>query len=99
MQNACDGASSIMLALEMSEGKENMQPKQYNDQMSHGAAITLRLCDIIGIQGTRRTVYGDSFFASIDTAVQLHAHGLYFSGILKTSHAAYPKAFLKEWYF
>jgi hypothetical protein len=65
---------------------------------SHGAAITLRLCELANIQGTRRTVYGDSFFASIDTALQLAAHGLYFSGIVKTAHAGYPKAFMKNWY-
>ena len=44
-------------------------------------------------------MYGDSFFASIDTSLQLAAHGLYFSGIVKTAHAGYPKAFFKDWYF
>lgn len=68
-----------MLALEMTESKEAMHSKKYNDKMSHGAAITLRLCEIIGIQGSRRAVYGDSFFSSIDTALQLGANGLYFS--------------------
>lgn len=98
LQNACDSSSSIMLALEMTESKEAMVGKKYNDQMSHGAAITLRLCEIMGIQGTRRTIYGDSFFSSLDTAIQLSANGLHFSGIVKTAHAGYPKMFLKDWY-
>ena len=75
-----------------------MKQKQHGNQMSHGAAITLRLCEICGILGSRRFVYGDSFFSSIDTALQLKANGLFYSGIVKTAHAGYPKMFLQDWY-
>jgi hypothetical protein len=81
----------------MTESKDAMDQKKYAKDMSHGAAITLRLCEIAGITGSRRTLYGDSFFASLDTSLQLSAHGLYFSGIIKTAHAGYPKMFLKDW--
>jgi hypothetical protein len=82
----------------MTETKELMDLKKHVKEMSHGASITLRLCETAGITGSRRTVYGDSFFSSIDTSLQLSAHGLYFSGIVKTSHAGYPKMFLKDWF-
>jgi hypothetical protein len=81
----------------MTESKQAMDQKKYAKEMSHGAAITLRLCETAGITGSRRTLYGDSFFASIDTSLQLFAHGLYFSGIVKTATAGYPKMFLKDW--
>jgi hypothetical protein len=81
----------------MTESKQAMDQKKYAKEMSHGAAITLRLCETAGITGSRRTLYGDSFFASLDTSLQLSAHGLYFSGIIKTAHAGYPKMFLKDW--
>jgi hypothetical protein len=93
----CDSYSSILIALEMTEAKSAMDQKQHASEMSHGAAITLRLCEICGITGTRRVVHGDSFFSSIDTALHLSAHGVYFSGIVKTAHAGYPKSFFKDW--
>ena len=74
-----------------------MDQKEHASKMSHGAAITLRLCQICGITGSRRVVCGDSFFSSLDTALQLSAHGLQFSGIVKTAHAGYPKSFFKDW--
>jgi hypothetical protein len=98
LQDICDSETSIIIALEMTENKELMSLKKYAKTMSHGASITLRLCETAGIVGSRRTVYGDSYFSSIDTSLQLSAHGLYFSGIVKTAHAGYPKMFLKDWY-
>ena len=99
-QDICDGDSSILIALEMTESKEAMKEMKYAKQMvnhlwvdislhfnnthifkiltpcqSHGAAITLRLCEACSITGSRRTVYGDSFFASMDTCIQLSANG------------------------
>jgi hypothetical protein len=94
----CDSYSSILIALEITEAKSFMDRKDHASEMSHGAAITLRLCEICGITGTRRVVTGDSFFSSIDTALQLSARGLYYSGIVKTAHAGYPKSFFKDWY-
>ena len=93
----CDSSSSILIALEITEAKSFMEKKNHASEMSHGAAITLRLCEICGITGTRRVVHGDSFFSSIDTALQLSARGVYFSGIVKTAHAGYPKSFFKDW--
>lgn len=93
----CDSHSSILIALEMTEAKSAMDQKKHASTMSHGAAITLRLCEICGITGSRRVVYGDSFFSSLDTALQLSAHGLHFSGIVKTAHAGFPKSFFKDW--
>lgn len=57
-------------------------------------AVTLRL--VKKWFGTGRIVYGDSFFASVSTAVALRNFGLFFIGIVKTAHAGFPKLFLKN---
>ena len=49
--------------------------------------------------GTKRTVYGDSFFASVEICEVLASNGLYFKGIVKQSYSKYPKMFLQEWYW
>lgn len=45
----------------------------------------------------RRRVFGDSWFASVKTTVQLwKKYGLLFVGVVKTAHAKYPKIFLEK---
>ena len=46
--------------------------------------------------GSGRIVTGDSWFASVKTAVQLRNHVLYFLGPVKTAHRKYPIEALKR---
>jgi hypothetical protein len=57
----------------------------------------MRLIEETGVLGTKRTVYGDSFFASVEICEVLASNGLYFKGIVKQSYSKYPKVFLQEW--
>lgn len=43
--------------------------------------------------GSKRTVIGDSAFASFSTCVALLSMGLFFIGIVKTATSKFPKAF------
>ena len=54
----------------------------------------LRLC--AEYFGSRRTVYYDSAFASLNTAFKLFKLGLYFFGLVKTAHKEFPKKFIES---
>lgn len=45
--------------------------------------------------GTGRTVYGDSWFASVNTALAMRWQKLNFVGCVKTAHKHFPKKTLK----
>ena len=47
--------------------------------------------------GSKRTVIGDSAFASFSTCVALLSMGLFFIGIVKTATSKFPKAFFNAW--
>ena len=76
-----------------------METKRYAAQYGHATAIVMRLSEETGVLGTKRTVYGDSFFASVEICEVLASNGLYFKGIVKQSYSKYPKVFLQEWYW
>ena len=76
-----------------------MATKRYAEQYGHATAIVMRLSEEAGVLGTKRTVYGDSFFASVEICQVLASNGLYFKGIVKQSYSKYPKMFLQEWYW
>ena len=88
-----DVASEIMLGLELNEGKEAMAAKQWHAEQGATTSTTLRLTK--PWHGSGRIVTGDSWFASVKTAVQLRKHGLYFLGPVKTAHRKYPIEALK----
>jgi hypothetical protein len=90
---ACQETGCIV-AYEIYEGKELMQHKQWAAEFGAGTATALRLTE--AWRGTRRTVILDSAFASLKTAQQLAAHGLYMIGNVKTAHRGYPKSWLNS---
>ncbi len=59
-----------------------MQAKRYA-ALGGTTATPLRLVEAAGLQGTGRVVIGDSWFASIKVAVELHKLGLYFIGAIR----------------
>ncbi|OQR88090.1 hypothetical protein ACHHYP_07563 [Achlya hypogyna] len=91
---AC-GESGILLRIEIMEGKERQKMKAYADKHNDGTAVALRLTQ--DYNGTKRTVIGDSAFASVRTLVALWERGLYFMGHVKTAHCGYPKTILEQW--
>lgn len=89
-----DAQSTIMVRLEINEGKTRMATKKWQSQLGAGTATTLRLTQ--PWHGTGRLVVGDSWFGSVKTAVQLHKQGLYFLGIVKTATKDFPMKAIKD---
>ena len=83
-----DGISGIHLFSELNEGKKVMPGKKFCDRYPTSTATTLRLTETY--HGTGRLVCGDSWFASLKTAVGCREHGLHFTGIVKTATHGFP---------
>ena len=88
VKTIADVASGIMINLEINEGKEAMKEKRWQRELGAGTATTLRLSE--PWHGSGRIVCGDSWFASVKTAVQMHQIGLFFTGIVKTAFTKFP---------
>jgi hypothetical protein len=90
---ACDGHAGFLISLEIVKGKDTHSSLEYEDHHSHSTATTMRLVEPWKNSG--RGVYGDSWFASVETAKALRDEfNLYFTGVVKTSHRGYPKTVL-----
>ncbi|XP_045778132.1 uncharacterized protein LOC123876048 [Maniola jurtina] len=90
VKTACDSGTNIMIRMEINEGKESMSAKKWQRELGAGTATTLRLTE--PWHGSGRIVVGDSWFASVKTAVELSKVGLYFIGLVKTAHSFYPSS-------
>ena len=96
MKASCDCETGILMHLEIQEGKERMASKAYTDIYSNAStACTSRL--IQSVSGSGRTVIGDSWFSSVQTAMAMRDFGLNFVGCVKTAHKGFPIAFMKQW--
>jgi hypothetical protein len=60
---------------------------------SSGTASVLRLVENYFYSG--RTIYADSTFASVRTALKCSEKGLHFMGLVKTAHKKYPMKYFK----
>ena len=81
----------IVLNINLVEGKQLDALKSWRDEVGATTAVTLRLCE--PWKGTGRTVIGDSWFGSCNTAEWLmDTLGLHSILAVKTGHAGYPKA-------
>eukprot|EP00731_Ephydatia_muelleri_P022143 Em0014g734a len=93
-KDVADVNTGIILFLEIQEGAELMASKKYCDQYPKHVALTLRLTEFL--HGKGHVVYGDSYFASFQTARALLAHGTYFTGLVKNATKGFPKKFLND---
>lgn len=85
-----DGRAQVMMQLELQETKQQMAQKKFLDVAKASTASVLRLVE--PWFNTGRTIYGDSAFGSVATAVHLRQRGLHFFGMVKTAHREFPKA-------
>ena len=88
VKTIADALSGVMINLEINEGKDIMKEKQWQREFGAGTATTLQLCE--PWYGSGRIVCGDSWFASVKTAIQLHHKSLLFLGIVKTAYTKFP---------
>ena len=88
--------SGLLLYVEICKGKATHSKQKFFEKVEqpHTTATTMRLVE--DWFGTERAVYGDSWFASVKTAVALLRNGLHFVGDVKTNHALFPKAELEQ---
>jgi len=101
--NVACATSGMMLFLELKEGKDKMANREFSAYIvppgrpakTH-TSLTLRLTK--NWHGTQRTVVGDSRFASVNTAVALKKHGLYFIGNVKVAKTLYPHKYLNHFF-
>jgi hypothetical protein len=89
-----DAGSGVSLQIELMEGKEAMQAKEFSDEHKSTTACMMRLTK--HLFNTGRTVCGDSWFASVTNAMQLKKNGLFFIGPLKTATRHFPAKWLSE---
>lgn len=104
-----DPLLKIFTWVELQRGKMPMRAAEFSQEFGGTTACVLRLCKSIGPRQLENTelsdfpfakrirVFGDSWFASVKTAVALwKLYGILFVGVVKTAHAKYPKAFLED---
>lgn len=84
----------MLLFVEIQEGKEAHAKQEFYQEFGHTTATTLRMNKAWA--GSKRVVYGDSWFAGIKTAVQMLERGLHFMGDVKTNTKGYPVEALEE---
>ena len=88
-----------MLHLEIQEGKERMARQKYVGEYQATSACTVRMLAALSLgenslapnNKLHRVVFGDSWFASLETLTALREKlGLHFVGVIKTAHKGYP---------
>ena len=80
--------------MEMTEGKAEDLKWEFWARGEATKACTMRLAK--PWFGSGRVVAGDSWFASVQTAVALAANGLHFIGNVKTATKGFPKKWLSQ---
>ena len=100
---ASKGSNGPMIYAEVQEGKEGMKHKPYFNTYGATSACVLRLSKGTKDNGqlhdkdVRNLFYGDSWFASLKTAVAVKEEiDSEFLGPVKTSHKHFPKRYLEE---
>ena len=96
-----------MIHIELQKGKEAMKAEKYASSKKATCACVLRMCeassrrenfdvDMKPCDPPPETFMGDSWFSSVETAVEMKLRGHHYIGVVKTSHSGFPKAWLQE---
>lgn len=95
-KDAMDAETQIMLRMVIMEGKQVMDRRNAQEypRKKAGTAMVLRLTE--PWHGSFRQVVGDSYFASVECAVECKKKDLYFTGLVKTSSKMFPKQYLQN---
>lgn len=90
LQNAACGRSGIMMRLHVvsSAKHQRAHASEEDTGVGHGTAILKRL--VRPWAASRRIVCADSYFASVEAAVELRRMGLGFVGVVKTATRGFP---------
>jgi len=95
IKDISDARTHIVVRLELNEGRQRMQEKEFVPEYGATTATVLRLTK--DFQGTGRTVIADSYwFGSVKSAAELMKVGLYSIMVVKTAHKNFPRELLNE---
>ena len=94
IKDMSDARTNIVVRLELNEGRQRMQEKEFVPEYGATTATVLRLTK--HVQGTGRTIIADSWFGSVKSAAELMKVGLYSIMLVKTAHKNYPRELLNE---
>ena len=89
-----DALSGLLLHVEIQEGAKQHNKHEFFAEQGHTTATTLRISK--PWFGSKRVVYGDSWFAGVKTAIQMLERGLHFMGDVKTNTKGFPTDALEE---
>jgi hypothetical protein len=91
IQTACCGTSGIMMGLRIVKQEEIELEMESHASFNHGLKVMLNL-----LQGwtPRGIVCADSYFASVQSAIELSKLGWKFIGVVKTATKLFPQAHL-----
>ena len=79
----------------MLEGKAVMAVKKFTGPGVNASTATT-LCLVEPWAGKGRLIIGNSWFASVQTAVALAKCGCFFTGMVKTAHREFPAQFIQK---
>jgi hypothetical protein len=104
VKNMVCGATRMMLALEIQEGKFPMREKPHCDRLGATAACTTRLMELVADCGQSETELkskpdkglGDSWFGSVTAIVEAAKNGQELIGGVKTNFSKSPKKAMEE---
>lgn len=82
------GKSGIMMGLRLVKREET----DGSEELNHGVRVMKKLLE--GWSPRNRVVCADSYFASVQAAIEMWKDGWRFIGVVKTAHKGYPKDFL-----
>ncbi len=95
LKNVLCCISGVMLKYEMLEGKAAMLTKKHcGPGVNTSTVTTKRLVEAWAGKGSH--IVGDSWFASVQTAVELMRMGCFFTWMVKTAHREYPLVFIQK---
>ena len=94
LKDISDGITGRMLRVIIQEGKHRNATLEFEDKYQHTTACCMRLAK--PWFGSGRVIAGDSWFASVQSAVAHQDHGLHAILLVKTATAGFPKKELNE---
>ena len=103
----CDTVTNMMIHIELQKGREAMLLEKYASSKKPTVACVLRMSedtsrphneDCFGKQcdAPTETFLGDSWFSSVQAAIEMRLRGKHYIGVVKTNSSGYPKAFLED---
>lgn len=94
IQNIACGKGGFMLGMEFAKSESERNTGVSSDTMNHGTQVLLTLAS--PWTGSNRLVCADSYFASVNAAIEMYRNNLRFTGVVKTATRGFPINYLRR---